>query len=63
MAAAATKSGNSGIFWMNGGRLTFSEIHQLPCLLSTRTYLIGSYKTFRKSLTVVTAVSMLESYF
>lgn len=44
MAAAAKRSENSGIFWMNGGTLTFIEPY--PTLHSC-IYLTGRHKAFR----------------
>lgn len=61
MAAATARSGNSGIFWMNGGMFTFTKLHLLPCPLPIRTYLIESHKSLRKSNTDVTSGSMLGS--
>lgn len=42
MAAAATRSENSGIFWMNGGMLTFDKLYSLCCPLLIRIYLVES---------------------
>lgn len=61
MAAAATRSENSGIFWMNGGMLTFDYLYSLCCPLLIRIHLIESYKSFRKNLANVTFLPELES--
>lgn len=61
MAAAATRSENSGIFWMNGGMFTFDKPYSLCCPLLVHICPVESYKSFRKNLTNVTLLSMLES--
>lgn len=63
MAAASTRSGNSGIFWMNGGMLTFPKRLRRPCPAYVYIYNIWRSKSLWKSTIDATSVSVLESFY